>query len=324
MPEKMGFWKKLEQSKKLQVLFFVCSMVVIIVSSKIVLEFVTEKNKNKILDRVEEVKDYDILTEFDELQIHEEELIVSGWCLRINSKNISLDVALVSNGGKDVMRLDTSMQKRSEIEKYIKTGWEFGDCGFLARVEKERLKKDISYEVVLLVSFVNADGEKYNKKVSTGRYLFNEELYKYSPEKFESPIGLTEELATVIEKGLLHVYDAENRAWIYEYNQKLFYIADADYGVPLKFRPSIPIALYTYQEDLLLNMDREDYLRSGYETNEIYLSEGNCIEGKNVSYYVASMDIPDFPISHVRAGIYDNEDSGWLYKVHFQMPIATE
>lgn len=321
--KKKSFFKWLEEKKIRQVLFFVVSMVVLVgvfVPTNLFFRWKSDKN---VIENLELVTDYKIISEIENVEVENNKINISGWVLRQESKNVNVRVLLKATDGSDSKLLYTNKMERNDIGNYFKETWDFGEIGFVTDVKKDELL-DTCYEVLLVLDYEREIQREEGtivksecKKFSTGEYLYNEKIYHYNPLVFSHPKINDERIAEVVEAGILHANLENGEMYIYQYENALYWIIPADYAY-LKDKIYIPYHIRTSDVEKL----PEDRRESGLE-NKSFTFEKNEMEIEDTAYRVAVNKLPDeYPATDVLTGIYDRENKEWIQKARFQVEFS--
>ena len=315
--------KKMNKSKRGQVIFFVISMVVIVLVYSMAISWVKDKRNEKLLLSHEVVTDNDILTSVDDIQKTDKLMTISGWGIRLNSRNISMKVMLKATDGSHAIMLPTEMVSRKEVGEYFVPGWNFGQCGFLSNVKRKELKENVCYEMFLIMYYdeMSITGDSIestnSKKISLNQYLYNEEIYCYNIESFERPEITDVEVMQIMDNGILRAYDMEKKIWVYQQDTYLYIISDLGKESLKESRLGCPVLPYT---SIVESLPEEripigyDHIGSFYE-EEVYRREGV------LPYQIVKIPLPsDYPITRIDTGIYDGNKQEWVR--HFRIYVA--
>lgn len=256
--------------------------------------------------------DYNLLGRVEEVKEEDGEISISGWALRVNSKNSSIQLVLQPTDNSDECVLTAKTSKDETIGEYYVQDWEFGETCFLASVNKDTLEKDTCYKVLIALGYEQKteDTTIENKtKIATNQYLYNGKLYQYNPKEFELPSIEDEEIVRVLNEGDLRAYDMEHKFWIYQYDGKLFYIVDMAEKSMKEENIRIPVMPYTSQVELLPEHRKQhgfDHLGAITEETKY------CREGI-LPYQIAVIDLKeDYPITYVNTGLFDVDSQKFI------------
>lgn len=281
-----------------------------------VLNQINRKNAEEKIQSCVLTSDYRIATCVESVKLEDGELLLTGWGLRVNSKNSIIDVVLKSTdeGAEEVLLTESII--REDVNKYFDPKWEFGESGFKARISEKKLGKNKCYEILLVLAYNGNESKEERKKVETNRYIYNNELYCYNPTEFVEPQVKNFDVTKAIKNGKLCVYDLKKQIWVYEYDGELFWIIKSSNIQGLSARPEIPMFVYTTQREMILDDKGEaDYF--GYYFNEEDL---NAVDESD--FLIHKMRIPDdHPVISIQTGIYNNvgDNLGWQWVDYFSL-----
>lgn len=314
--KKKSLWEQLQESKWKQVLFFMVSMGVLAGIFLPVNSYLRVVREKDIVENLNVSTDFDIWFGLDEVKVREEGLNFSGWHLRKNSKISRVRLILNAIDGSDAKIYFAENVRRKEAEEYFEADWEVGSSGFSVEVPAEEIELDKTYEVQLVLyydkEFVMEDEveieEAYNK-INTGWYLYNGELYRYDPVVFYEPRVKDEELQKVIEEGILRAYDLEYQLWIYQYENKIYYIAKPELSSLEEAQIGFPVMLWTNKPELL----PEHRIQHGFDHLGFYYEDESYQRDGILPYYVRVVSLSDkYPTTYLITGLYNSVEEKWL------------
>lgn len=300
-----GFLKSLKKSRKKQVLFFSVSMAIICISYVICLLGIKVHNKRKDLLHGVVVRDYHLLVEFENAEIIKNEIILEGWVARLNSKNTEIIVLLQeTNTTKERSILSTDFSKENNVN-LADMNWETGTTGFKAIQKTNLLNQDTCYELLLELTYeeiIDGEVEENRKKISSGQYLYQGEIYQYNPLTYEKPKLKDKYLETIITGEQLVFQNEEIGCWVYQKGGTLYFIANENFGLTGNRDRRMKLHFYTNQIDLLPK-DRQQY---GFESCDFYFDEKEYSLEEISNYHVAVIQLPSkYMVSMVEMGIYE-------------------
>src|SRR5699024_1926368 len=90
---------------------------------------------------------------------------------------------------------------------------------------------------------------KVNKTVLTNRYILNGEIYSYNPFEFDKPDMNIESdiLREVFTNGRLCFYQKDMGMYVYQYNDRLYWVANDNFSFNKNGLTHIPYYVYTSQ-----------------------------------------------------------------------------
>lgn len=316
MPQKVGFWKRIEKSRKLQWVFFCLSMAVIILGYVLSMHCVRNAKLNEILQSEKTSEDIKFVSDVESISDKTKKIEIAGWAFRSDSKIISGSMLLQPVNSGEVIVLKTKSKKRQDINDRFLPYWDTGMCGLIAEINKNKVSQNVCYEIIFSLCFEYGDEDdihRLRKTVSTKKYLYNGELYDFIPDEYISPEIDETEIREVIEKGRIRGYDSNKQIWIYNYTNRLYVIIGNDLYEDWEGKIDVPYHLWTTQNDKLPE-NRKEY---GYD-NKDFIFSSKEIRISSSNYHVAVVDIPrEYPITNIRMGIYDSKENKWIWQVDF-------
>ncbi|MBE5951260.1 MAG: hypothetical protein E7260_06640 [Lachnospiraceae bacterium] len=318
--KKESIFKKIENNILLQVVFFVVSMTVIVGGYVGLSGYAKKVGYEKGIQDAKIAEDYDILMSVETVNTEEGVMTLAGWAMRLNSVNKDVYLVLNEVDGTEQILLETKTIEREDVEEYFKPGWEFGEVGFDATVKQTEIKKDTCYEILLYLKYETEqkkeDGTSVTvtseKKIASGKYLYNGGLYRYDSRTFTEPEFKDAFMQEVVKQGELYFYGAEEDMWIYEYQGSMYWIAGEKFGFDEEGSTYIPYHTYTWEREKLPEKDQTD----GYRNFDFRFEHRECVfDEKEESYRVATRELPEeYLVTMVRTGLYDYDARKWLWK----------
>lgn len=293
------------------VLFLVCEVMILMLYILGGRWAKAQSEKNIISRRPVEV-DTNLLCEVEKTDIVDGEVEFSGWALHLNAQNKSISVILDSVINEKEHIFFGEFFERNDIVNYYVSNSEWGACGFSARISEKELEKDTCYEILVNLSYVDKNDntmKEIEKKISTGYFYYNGEVYRYDPMEFQKPLITDEELVQVVENGILRMHDSVEEEWVYQFQGKVYYIVNESKNViSEESKLIVPMMPSTSRPDLLPEERKQyggDHLGAFY-ANEEYKREGVW------PYQVVVVDLPmTYPMTYLSTGIYDDENVCW-------------
>ncbi len=275
--------------------------------------FLMREDSNKYAYQIEKLEDIG------------EKYIIRGWFFEINKSdenqervlnNIKFDILLydtrtelkrdLDGGIKEQKGITTvvTYNNRVDVNNYFSCKYNYSQCGFTAEVEKNSLEEDCIYQIIIKP---NKDEEI---GILTNSYIKNNILYHVNPNDIVDIEFKGSALQEVIEKGVCVVSNSYKKIYIFQYDWKLYWIADPDLG----FNDNdtyIQYQLETTQGDKVPDSFRESKdkvnLGANFEQYEI-TNQYNC--GK---YRVSVREIPkDYSITCIYTGYYKEGEWKWF------------
>ena len=207
--KKQGIFRRLQASKKKQMLFFAASMAILIV-----VFFVLDRKVDKIvfLEDVYEtslLEDDKVFLSLDEVFSDNKEFVFSGWIIRLEAKISDVYLVFKEVDEKKEVIIDAECELSNELQSYVSDSSEFGNAGFRASIDKQKLNESKVYEVcVYLECSMDWDTDehvretgKHELKISTQKYFYNGMLYNINPLEYVSPKTADEKINEVVSFG---------------------------------------------------------------------------------------------------------------------------
>lgn len=297
---------KLFDDRKRQITFFgllLVGIVIIYVISFLILKEYKIREKN--VSRVSEV-----LTVVEDVEIVNDELILSGWITKFGASNREIVVILREEDTSENIKLSTK-EKTLKNTKVLDAGGDKDKGGFVASVPIKQLNEESCYEILVYLSYEEAGNFSVvnNVKVRSGFYLYKGEIYQYDPRNITTPVIEDDELLQVITEGILRAYDATEKIWIYEYQNQLYYIVDFGKGHLSENHTNFSVMFYTWQKDLL----SEEGKAYGFDHKGYYAEESRYVKDGILPYQVAVVPIDEqYQVTNIATGLYNHSQNKWI------------
>ena len=273
----------------------------------------TLREKSILEEHILEV-DYSIVKEITDIEKYDGAIHLSGWILKPNSSNFNVKVILEETDGTSAIIGSTRTKQKLPEGIDLKFHGEIGGCSFFSEIDEKIIEKNRSYEILLYVTFEDNEVE-YSKKISTGRYVYNEKIYVYNPETVSFPVFKDEYMKEVVESGKLYFFSEAKKIWIYVHENIVHWIMDEEYEFDETESTHIPYHIWTYEVDDLPS-DRQQY---GYDSRD-FIYEKNELNVQDEGYKVACQKLPeDFQPTYIITGEYSAEKEMWVWEGNFQI-----
>ncbi len=208
--------------------------------------------------------------------------------------------------------LDVSYTKRTDVDEYFSCEYDYSNCGFIARIDQSNIDlKNGEYQII-----IKPDKEG-TKGILCADYIQNGELkYISSNEKVLLDVRGTD-LEKIIENGNCLMSSPENSVYVYQYEDRLYWIADENFYFEEDGGTYIQYQIDTTQYTMLPENSIKDgiywaNLGGFFESYEI-TETIDC--GK---YRVSVRDIPkDFSVYWICTGYYTN--GKWVWMKNFRV-----
>ena len=261
-----------------------------------------------------------MINSIEDINIANGNIILDGYAflLGMDSTNTSVSLLLLGvNSGNEVWP-DIEQINRPDVNTYFLCEYNYKYSGFRASLEDTELKDDECYEIIINIDY-SVDGlYKVRKTVSSNRFILNGKLYVYNPSQFDKPdLELQSELLRkVFSDGQLCFYQKEDGMYVYQYEEKLYWIANGDFEFDKNGQTIIPYYLYTSQIDKL-PVERVQYK---FDNLDFHFEQYEYKDEVTAPYRVAIRDIPDdYAITNITTGHYDFETKTWFWKGSFHL-----
>ncbi len=255
------------------------------------------------------VIDMEVTNNINALSVTGEHFLLSGWVFRQNSVNKNIQIALCTEDkGKEYL-FDTTQREQENLEDYFLTDWNYGNTAFEVEIDAKKIKKDVCYEVVIILTYEPlVDGEAHDLRtvnIATEKYIFNGQLYSYRVNQFIFPKFEDELMKRVVTAGDLCLYNAQESAYLYKYEDKLYWIAGENFTFNEQGKTYISYQIGTSLPERLAT-HRQEY---GFENWDFYFEDREYSMKQDCGYRVAIMPMPEgYPITYYYTAIYDLEN----------------
>ena len=219
--------------------------------------------------------------------------------------------------GVPIMDMETIHEDRPDVNAYFSCEYDYSKCGFTATIDCDDL--DLSTNAYRLA--VKLDSKNTRNAVLMNVYITDEGISYTDPR--QSPKLETEgtDLDRIVKEGVRLVSRPDVSCYVYQLNDKLYWIADSEFSFCENGRTYMQYHLNTTQIDKLpLERLKNNWFWSnigGYFEEHEITSQINC--GK---YRVLMRDLPrDYSIINVTTGYHDGKNMIWeeFFRINYQM-----
>lgn len=288
----------------------------------------------ELFQRHTEYEDINIINDIEKMDTKDGLIELDGYAFKIgiNSEDTLISVFL-KEIEEDVDKPNTIWFNMEYTDKeYVNNKYkeekDYLHSGFLASLEEDKLNKDAIYEVMVRlrteVKSTDEEGKetvvKTNNAVSSNFYLHQGKLLDYNPKVFKSPnLDVKSNLLkNVFIDGDLRFYDGDIGLYVYQYDGKLYWIADENFKWDEDETTYIIYHLRTNQVDKL----PEERIQYAFDNLDFYFETIEYKDEDTSPYRMAFKEIPvDYAITYVNTGHYDTEvsKSHWTKPFHIKI-----
>ena len=314
------FFRKLEGNRKWQVSVFLILEVIVLGMYFFGGKWAKEESRKNAVIRQPIVLDYsDMIYEIENIVVEHDKVTFSGWAFHLDATNEEVVLILEDEEGIDQYIYASELWEREDIEKYFIEDREFGKVGFRCSTEINAIENDCCYKVLLGLCYQKDSeiGITTITKIDTGYFFYEGDIFAYNPKEFTEPQIKVTKLLNIIKEGKLRAYDMEKKVWIYQYGDKLFYIADIT-DVPAYLENDVKVVLFPYTSRTeLLPIERQVH---GYDHIRKFYFDENVITEGVYTYMISEVEIPsEYPVTYISTGIYDYTEDNWIMDCMFSM-----
>ena len=315
--------------KKIIRLTIEISIVIILVVSFFIINEVVKDNKRCTFTFKEDSNFF--AYQVDELYVDKEELVFKGWFFELESvQNVQHEVNKNNEFGILLYDLDSEKElfndgsfrpakglecsvdhfKREDVNDYFKCEYDYSNSGFTARIKLNSLNiEEGKYQVVFKPERNEDEGILSSVYIDKG-------VLRYIDPKDYYPLDIQgTDLEKVVNGGNCLVSRPDFHICVYQYENKLFWIADENYDFEIDGSTYIQFALDTTQYDRLPSDSKEH----GWSWSDIsgQFEDYEVTDTMNCGRYrVCVRDIPqEYSVYHASTGHYVSE---WIWNSYFR------
>lgn len=309
-------------AQKINDSFIIKVIICTILCFMVIISFLIINNKLDInnFHKYRITSDTGFVNAIENVYIDNNEIQLEGYAFLIDKNTDSnlISVFLRSVTTKNEIWLNVTQVDRNDVSDYFKSEYNYTNSGFVATAKSKAINTDEVYEIILNIDY-NEAGKKVRKTVTSNRYILGDELYSYNPHEFDNPSMnvKSELLKEVFANGQLCMYLKEEGIYVYQYDDKLFWIATENF----KESKSINIIyhLYTSQIDKL----PEHRIQYKFDNLDFYFDDFEYLDEDTEPYRIAIRDIPkEYAITYIQTGMYDAEINKNLWTRSFLLNAA--
>lgn len=255
------------------------------------------KKIGQIVEKVLE-DDFSWVAQVDEIRTEEDTFVLEGFAFKLgqNSEG-AFDIVLHNLETDEYLFPKMEFVDRDDVNEYFLCEYDYKKSGFVARIKRKKLNLEENDYEVLLRPRNSKDSYQFTTYLSDGKLLY------VNPKEYV-PLDVSgSDLEEIVEKGVLRVYEPRNHIYVYQYEKKLYWIADAQYNFEEDGSTYIDFQMNTTQPEKLPKERIESGCLWG---NEGFVFERNeNIDFNANSYRCAVYAIPtDYSVIKMWTGYY--------------------
>ncbi len=248
--------------------------------------------------------------QIDKMEFADNEMVLTGWVFRVMTDALTddFDIILYDYKNDNEYYMNVVDEVRADVNEYFDCECDYSESGFVADISIDRLNlRENDYEVLIR--------QRNTKNVyKTGNYISDGELIYVEPDDYEPIVVIDEELKEIVDKGILRVYRPDVGMYVYQYEGKLYWIANNDYMFEDDGSTYMQYQLWTMNTAKLPEYRLEN---NWFFDNIGFNFEDNELETMQNDYRVASTLLPtEYPITTIEIGYYVNDT--WIWVEHFR------
>jgi len=262
---------------------------------------------------------YNMLGEVESIEYKNGNVVMSGWAMQLNAEIARVYLILQPVDGGDAEVIPAEYMTQDIMSKYYMVDEKSDEVRFTAKTSEKKIHKDMCYELQLWVECEESVADKkvmLNRKITTGEFFCGGVIRRYNSEVFSEPEITDEELVKVMKQGSLRAYDLENQIWIYQYENKLYYIIKQLEKSLTEADICIPVMPSTSKNELLPE-HRQQY---GFDHWGAFTEDESYAREGILPYQVATVEIKeDYPVTYISTGLYDSATQEWIKQFHITL-----
>lgn len=176
------------------------------------------------IDLIQE-DDFSWVVQVDEVRSEGDEFVLEGFAFKLNqnAEGESFEIVLHNLDTGEYFFSKMKYEDRDDVNDYFFCEYDYTKSGFEARIKEKKLDLEKNdYEILL-----RPESEKNPYQFAT--YLAGGKLMYANPKEYIPLDAKGTSLEEIVEKGILRVYRPDAGMYVYQYNGKLYWMADTNY-----------------------------------------------------------------------------------------------
>lgn len=313
---KVMFLNKLEESLAFKIIICLTLSFLVILFYLIFNSSINKKNSREYTI----TSDIKLVNQIEEVYLEGNNFNINGYAFLLDMDSDATKISILLknvNDGKEVWA-NVEQISRSDVNSYYNSESNYENSGFYATIKNKKLNTDECYEIIVKLDYLTSTSKSVNKAILTNRYIMNGTLYSYNPYETDQPdMDIDSDLLReVFTNGKLCFNEKDLGVFVYQYNDKLFWITDKDFNFEADGMTYIIYHLYTSQIDKL----PEKRIQHSFDNLDFYFEEYEYTDENTAPYRVAIRDIPDtYPITYINTGVYDTDNKQVRWRKQFHL-----
>lgn len=170
--------------------------------------------------------DFSCIYQIEQVQEEGKSIVLTGWAFEIlgDADAKKYDVVLYDRKREKSYFAKMEYCVRDDVNQYFSYHYDYSDSGFTASFRKKEFDFENTYYEILLKC------RKTGQAYQTGIYFDGKELFYINPEEYQEPEVVGTDLEPIVREGYLRVYRPDLGMYVYQYGNKLYWIAEQKYG----------------------------------------------------------------------------------------------
>lgn len=272
----------------------------------------------KISQRIEVVheENYNWVVQVDKIRTEKDEFVLEGFAFKLNqnAEGKSFEIVLHNLDTGEFFFPKMEYEDRDDVNDYFFCEFDYTKSGFEARIKEKKLDLEKNaYEILL-----RPESEKNPYQFAT--YLARGELMYANPKEYIPLEVEGTSLEEIVENGILRVYRPDVGMYVYQYDEKLYWMSDTNYAFEEDGITCIQYQIGTTQlEKLPLDCQQKNW---NFERREYNFEVQENKELQTEKYRVVERTLPtEYSILDVVTGYYLED---WVWYQIFRPYIVFE